>query len=173
MADATKIKLGPCDVTLYHPTLGTLALGHTIGGAIATYTPEYYESKVDKYGSSVVKQFLVGEVWMAEFSLAEWTLPNLKAAIAAHTAQADDSVSIGRQVGFDTSGVLGLLVLHPQDMGSSRDFDFGIYRAASVGELKIENKSDGERLLPCTFNGVIDETRANGDLLGFIGDSIA
>lgn len=169
MADATKIQLGPCSVTFKGRDMG-----HTIGGVTVTYTPDFYESKVDKYGSSVVEKFLVGEKLMAEFNLAEFTLANLQDAINQSTLQGDDSVSVGSTAGKKASANAGLLVLHPLAYASSvRDSDVAIYRAVITSELKIEHKNDGEKVLPVTADGIVDEGRTDGNMLGFIGDSIS
>lgn len=169
MADATKIELGPCSVTYKG-----VDLGHTIGGVVVTYTPEYYESKVDKFGSSVVEKYLVGERLMAETNLAEFTLANLQQAIGQSTLQGDDSVSVGSIAGKKASEKAGLLVLHPlAKAASDRNSDVSIYKAVVTGELKLEHKNDGEKVLPVQFDGIIDENRSDGNLLGFIGDSIA
>lgn len=169
MADATKIQLGPCSVTYKGRDMG-----HTIGGVTVTYTPDFYDSKVDKYGSSVVESFLVGEELMAEFNLAEFTLANLQDAINQATLQGDDSVSVGSTAGKKASANAGLLVLHPLAAGSGvRDYDVSIYKGIVTSELKIEHKNDGEKVLPVTVRGIVDENRSDGNMLGFIGDSIA
>lgn len=169
MADATKIQLGPCSVTYKGRDMG-----HTIGGVTVTYSPDYYETKVDKFGSSVVEKFLVGERMSAEANLAEFTLANLQDAINQATLQGDDSVSVGSTAGKKASANAGLLVLHPLAAGSGvRDYDVAIYKAVVTSELKIEHKNDGEKVLPVTFDGLIDENRSDGNMLGFIGDSIA
>ncbi len=169
MADATKIQLGVCSVTYKG-----VDLGHTIGGVTVTYTPEYHETKVDKYGSSVVEKFLVGERLVAKGSLAEWTLANLQVAISQGTLQGDDSVSVGSIAGKKASLTAGLLVLHPIAAGASvRDYDVSIYKAVVTNELSIEHKNDGEKVLPVEFDGLVDENRTDGNMLGFIGDSIA
>jgi hypothetical protein len=173
MADARKIQLGPASVSIYHPTLGTVDLGHTIGGVTATYTPEFYESKVDKTGSSVVEQFLVGERMKVEGNLAEWALNNLRALINGGTLQGDDSVSVGSVVGKKASDNAFMVVVHPLATGDSRDYDVTLFKAVSVGELKLEHKADGEKVLPFVFDGLIDENRTDGSMLGFIGDSIS
>lgn len=168
MADATKIKLGVCEVTYKG-----VALGHTIGGVVVTYSPEYKEVMVDKYGSSVVEKFLVGERIKAKFSLAEWTLANLQVAIDQATLQGDDSVSIGSNAGKRASAKAGLLVLHPvENAASVKDDDFSIYKAVSTGELEITNNNEGERVLPVEMDGLIDENRSDGNMLAFIGDSV-
>lgn len=170
MASATNIQLGVCTVT-YKGT----DLGHTIGGVTLTYTPEYHETKVDVYGSSNVEKFLVGEKLMAKCNLAEYTLANLLVAIQSGTQVADDSVSIGAQAGKKASAKAGLLVLHPINAPSNdtRGYDVAIYKAVVTNEVAIEHKNDGEKVLPVEFDGLVDENRADGNLLGFIGDSIA
>ncbi len=168
MADATKIRLGVCSVTYKGSDLG-----HTIGGVEVTYTPEYKEVMVDKYGKSVVEKFLVGERVKAKFSLAEWTLANLQVAIDQSTLQGDDSVSGGSVAGKRASTKAGLLVLHPiENAASVKDDDFSIYKAVSTGELTIANNNEGERVLPVEMDGLIDENRSDGNMLFFIGDSV-
>jgi hypothetical protein len=174
MADARKIQLGPCSVNIYHPVLGTVDLGHTIGGVTATYTPEFYKSKVDKFGSSSIEQFLVGEQLVFEGNLAEWALNNLRALINGGTLQGDDAVSVGSIAGKKASDNAFAVTLHPLAYAAGvRDYDVSAYKAVSVGELKLEHKADGEKVLPFVFEGMIDENRSDGNMLGFIGDSIS
>ena len=167
--DARNIQLGVCDVTYKG-----VDLGHTIGGVTVTYTPTYHETKVDQYGESVAKLFLVGETLEVEFNLAEWTLANWQNAIAMNTLQGDDSVSVGSIAGKNASTTAGLLVLHPiVNASTNRNDDVSLYKAVSTGELKIEHKNDGEKVIPVKMQAIIDENRTDGNLLGFIGDSIS
>lgn len=169
MADATNIQLGPCSVVYKG-----VDLGHTIGGVVLVYTPEYHETMVDKFGNSVVQKFLVGERLVAKANLAEFTLANLQQAIGQSTLQGDDSVSIGSVAGKKASEKAGMLVLHPLALAASdRNSDVTIYKAVVTNELTIEHKNDGEKVLPVEFDGLIDENRADGNMLGFIGDSLA
>lgn len=168
MADATKIQLGPCTVTYKGRDMG-----HTIGGVTVTYTPDFHDTVVDKFGSSVVEKFLVGEKFMAECNLAEWSLANLQDAVNQSTLQGDDSISVGSAAGKKASANAGLLVLHPvANASTNKNDDVAIYKAVVTSELKIEHKNDGEKVLPVTFDGLIDENRSDGNMLGFIGDSI-
>lgn len=169
MADVTKIQMGPCSVTYKGSDLG-----HTKGGVTVTYSPDYYESSVDKFGSSVVEKYLVGERMSAEFSLAEFTLANLQVAIAKGTLQGDDAVSVGSFAGKKASETAGLLILHPLALASSdRNSDVSIFKAVVTNELTIEHNNEGEKVLPVIMDGLIDENRSDGSLIGFIGDSIA
>jgi hypothetical protein len=174
MADARNIQLGPCKLTAYHPSLGTVDLGHTIGGVTATYTPEFHETKVDKFGNSVVEQFLIGERFKLEGNLAENTLPNLRTILNQGNLAGDDSVSVGSVAGKKASANAFMVVAHPLAYADTvRDYDVTLFKAVSVGELKLEHKNDGEKVLPFVFDGLIDENRTDGSMIGFIGDSIA
>lgn len=170
MADATKIQLGICDVTYKG-----VNLGHTIGGVTVTYSPDYHETSVDAYGSSVVEKFLVGERLKAKVNLAEFTIANLQNAINQGTLQGDDAVSVGSKAGKRASINGGILLLHPinSPANDTRQFDVSIYKAVVTNELAIEHKNDGEKVLPVEFEGLIDENRTDGNMLGFIGDSIS
>lgn len=169
MADVTKIELGSCQVTYKGRDLG-----HTIGGVTVTYQPEYHETNVDKYGSSVAEKFLVGEKLMAEFELAEYTLANLQDAIPEGTLDGDDAIQIGSVAGKKASENAGMLVLHPlANAASDRNDDFTIYKGIITNEIKIEHRNDGERLIPVTVEAIVDEGRSDGNLLGFFGDSLA
>lgn len=167
--DARNIQLGPCSVTYKG-----VDLGHTIGGVTFTYSPDFHDTKTDKYGSSIVEKFLVGESVMAEVNLAEFKLANLQVAITQSALQGDDSVSVGSVAGKKASLTAGLLVLHPLALAASdTNSDISIYRAVVDGDLKIEHKNDGEKVLPVKFYGLVDENRVDGNMLAFIGDSIS
>lgn len=169
MADAANINLGVCSVSR-----NGVDLGHTIGGVIIRYAPEFHETKVDKFGNSVVEKFLIGERISAEFSLAEWTLSNLLVAIEQGTQVADDSVSIGSNAGKRSSAKAAHWVFHPiENAASVRDEDVGIYKGVVSNELEIAYNNEGERVLPVVVDGLIDENRSDGNMLAFIGDSIS
>lgn len=170
MADATKIHLGACQVTFKG-----VDLGHTIGGVVVEYSPDFHKTSVDKYGTSTVEAFLVGEQLIAKLSLAEYTIANLQNAINQGTLQGDDAVSVGSVAGKKASLLAGALVLHPLDAVASdtRAYDVTIYKAVVTNQLTIEHKNDGERVLPVEFMGLVDEGRSDGNMLGFIGDSIS
>lgn len=167
MSNALNVKLGVCSVTYKG-----VDLGHTIGGVSVVYTPEFYDSKVDAFGSTPVEQFLVGENISVECQLAEFTLANLQVAINQSTLVGDDSISVGSKAGKRASENAGLLVLHPINSSGLED-DVSVYKAVVTGELQIEHKNDGEKVLPVMFKGLIDENRTDGNLLFYVGDSIS
>lgn len=169
MADATKIQLGTCKVTYKG-----VDLGHTIGGVTVTYSPKYHDTKVDKYGDSIVEKFLVGEELKAKFDLAEFTLANLQTALPQGVLVGDDSVSVGSSAGKKASQYAGLLVLHPiVNAATNYNDDVSIYKAVVTNEVALEHKNDGEKVIPIEMEALIDENRTDGNMLGYIGDSIS
>lgn len=168
MANANNIQLGSCSVTYKG-----VDLGHTIGGVSVKYTPEFKDTAVDQYGSSKVQKWLVGEMLTAEFNLAEFTLANLLNAIALGTQVADDSISIGSYAGKKLSTTAGLLVLHPLQFATSvKDYDVALYRAVISNEIELKHTNEDEKVIPIVAEALVDEGRSDGNLLGFIGDSI-
>jgi len=167
MGNILNVKLGTCKVTFK----GT-DLGHTIGGVEVTYSPEYQETKVDQY-TGVAERWLVGEKLSAKVPLAESTLVQLRAAMTHATDDADDAITLGSYAGKRSSTLAGLLVLHPiANADNDYSDDVAIYKAHSSGEIVLPFKNDGEKIIETTFDGLVDENREDGNLLGFIGDSI-
>lgn len=165
MADVLNVQLGVCSIVF-----NGADLGHTIGGVEVTYSPEYHETKVDKY-TGVVERFLIGEKFGAKVPLAEFTLDVIKAAIPNST-KTSTKLTIGSNAGKRLSTSAATLVLHPvANEVSDRSDDVVIYKAAVTNEITIAHKNDGEKILEAMFEGLVDETRSDGNLLGLIGDS--
>lgn len=166
MGNILNVKLGVCSVTF-----GGVDLGHTIGGVEVSYAPEYHETKVDKY-SGVAERWLVGEKLSAKVPLAENTLTVIKNAIT-HSTDNTDHVTLGSNAGKRSSTYAKLLVLHPiANAANDRSGDVGIYKAHVSNEITIAYKNDGEQIIEAMFDGLVDEGRSDGNLLGMIGDSL-
>lgn len=165
-ASVTNIALGPCSIIVD----GT-DIGHTIGGTTLKYTPTYHDTVVDKYGKTVVEKWLVSEKWEAEFSIAEFTFANLKVAMPEGT-QTSTKITLGAIAGKKLSSAAHVVVLHPNEKASNdKSADAVFYKGVISGPISIDYKSDGERILKCQLEGLIDESRSDGNLLGLIGDS--
>lgn len=166
MADATKVKLGVCNVLAN----GT-DLGHTIGGVEVVYKPEYHKTSVDNYGSSPVEDYLIGESLSAKVPLAEWSFANLKKAMPNGT-QTSGKITLGSKAGKKATDNAVTLVLHPiANADNDRSEDVVLYKAVVVSEVTIPMKNDAEKVLEVTFEAHVDESRGDGSLLGLIGDS--
>ena len=169
MADITKVKVGACDVSF-----NGVDLGHTIGGVEVSYEPEYKDVAVDKYGTTVVEKYLLGEKFMAKVPLAESTIANLRNAIPQSTfaGAANARITIGAKAGKKATDDAYQLVLHPSSEGT-RAFDIVIYKAYVGSTVTLSHTNDGEKIVEVTFEALLDESKSDGNYLGLIGDSTA
>lgn len=167
MADITKVKMGVCSVTF-----NGVDLGHTAGGVEATYEPEYSDIKVDKYGNTIADKILTGEKLTAKVPLTEKTIANLKVAMpnATFAGAANSRITLGKSAGQRMSSVAAELVLHPIAEGT-RAYDVVIHKAVVTSEIMLSMKVDEQTVTEATFEGLIDETKSDGNYLGLIGDS--
>ncbi len=165
-ADVTNVKLGVCSVTF-----DDTDLGHTKGGVEVTYTPEYYDNTVDKYGNTKYNKTLIGESLTAKVPLAEHTLANIQVAIPAGTTSGSQ-ITIGKDAGTQMSSDAAELVLHPIANGSDDLSEDVVFYSAIVGnEITVLHNFDGEKILEVVFEALLDESKSAGNYLGLFGDS--
>lgn len=167
MPDVSKVKMGVCSVEF-----NGVDLGHTAGGVEYSYEPEYADIKVDKYGNSPADKVLVGEKVTAKVPLAEFTIANLRNSIplSNFAGAANSRITIGKSSGQRLSTVAARLVLHPI-AEQTRAFDIVIHKAVVTSEVVLGHKVDEQKTVEVTFEGLIDESKSDGNYLGLIGDS--
>lgn len=168
MSDILNVNLGVCEVYI-----GGRNVGHTIGGVEVVYTPEFKETKVDAF-AGVAERFLIGESLMAKVPMAESTLVNIKEAMThASSLNGGDAIGIGVKAGKRSSTAAETVRLHPiANAANDLSDDVTIYKAHVTNEITLPYKNDGETIINAEFSGMIDESRADGNLLGLIGDSL-
>ena len=169
MADATKIALGVCKATF-----DSVDLGHTKGGVECVYEPVWHDVKVDQYGDTVVKKRLMGEKFTAKVPLAEYTVANLKVGIPAGTVVGTTTkkLTVGSSAGKSSTTLAAPLVLHPVD-AVGVEHDINIHKGMVGSQVTLSHVNDGERIIECTFEALIDESKADGARLFTIGDPAA
>lgn len=169
MADITNVKLGVCNVTF-----NGVDLGHTKGGVEVSYEPVYQDLAVDKYGETVVEQVLTGEKWTAKVPLAEITIANLRNAIpnATFAGAGNARITVGKSAGAKQSANAYQLVLHPISEGT-RVRDIVMHKAVVSSQIALAFKNDEQTVIEVEFMALLDETKADGNYLGLIGDSTA
>lgn len=170
MADIDNVKLGPCSVKF-----NGVDVGHTKGGVTVNYEPEYHDVQVDKYGNTVAEKVLIGESLKVTVPLAEHTIANMLAAMpAATSAGAGARATIGKDAGMRMSSVAAELVLHPlANDANDLSEDVVLHKAISAEGLEWKYAADGERMAEAVFHALLDESKSDGNRLGFIGDSTA
>lgn len=170
MADIDNVKLGPCSVKF-----NGVDVGHTKGGVTVSYEPEYHDITVDKYGNTVAEKVLIGESLKVTVPLAESTIANMLVAIpGAENVGSGERATIGKDAGERMSASANELVLHPL-ANSEADLseDVVLHKAISAEGFEYKFATDGERMAEIVFHALLDESKSDGNRLGFIGDSTA
>lgn len=167
MSDITNVQVGVCTVSL-----GGTDLGHTKGGVEVSYEPVYKDVTVDKFGETVVEQYLIGEKLTAKVPLAEYTIANLRKAMPQSTfaGAANSRITLGAAAGKKSTDDALQLVLHPFNEGTRRH-DIVFYKAIVASQIVLPHKVDEEKVVEVEFMALLDESRSDGNYLGMIGDS--
>lgn len=176
MADVTKIALGVCDVSF-----DSVDLGHTKGGVECVYEPVWHDVKVDHWGDTVVKKRLMGEKFTAKVPLAEYTVANLNVGIPAGTVVpglvdgedvGDPRIDVGSSAGKSSEDLAAVLVLTPVDAVGD-EHTITVHKAIVGSQVTLNHVNDDERIIECTFEAIIDESKDDGAQLFSIGDDTA
>lgn len=169
MADITKVRIGVCSVLF-----NNVDLGHTMGGVEFSYEPQYKDVVVDAYGTTSIDKVLTGEKVTVKVPLAEQTIANLRAAMpqGEFAGAANARMTFGHKAGQSARSDAAQLVLHPIAEGT-KVVDIVLHKAVGVGQVVLGHKVDEQRVIEVTFEALIDETKADGNYLGLIGDSNA
>lgn len=169
MADTTNIKIGVCSVTY-----NDVDLGHTKGGVTVSYSPEYSDITADQYGNTPVDKSLVGETLTVTVPLTESQVANINKAIPLSTlaGTSDGRATIGKEAGNKLASLAYELVLHPfaNAVGDLSE-DVVIHKAVVHSDIEVGFTNDDQRIIEVEFVALIDTTKADGNLLGHIGDS--
>ena len=135
-------------------------MGHTQGGVLVKITVEKREVVVDEYGVVPVDVVDVGTTIEATVPLVQASFDNYNAAYPTlDTILAGNILSSGREVG--TSLGSGRLVLDP--LRAADTDGIVIYKAYVDDVAELGYTNEGERVLSCTFKGMVSEGRTEGD----------
>ena len=165
MSQMQNVKMGTCSVTY-----GGDDLGVTKGDVYLHWKPDLYSVEVENYGRASLDKKVMGEIYSVTVPLAESTLENFKVAIPTLSKYANKA-TFGRKAGFSLLSLAKPLTLHPID-NEPEDLsdDITIYKATSVSLTPIPYSNTKLRVLLIEFEGLVDPTRTDGDLVGTIGD---
>lgn len=169
MANVQNIKIGACKVLF-----NGIDLGHTKGGVTLSYERELSKISADQWGESAVDYSLNGQVWRATVRLTETQIPNLAKAFPEGTlaGAGNGRFTLGSNAGLRFSDYAHQLVLHPiynDPTDASEDVVF--HKAVPVDNVEVEYNNEDQRVIEVIFEALVDTTKADGNWLGFIGDS--
>lgn len=166
--DNSKLTIGACTVTW-----GGVDLGHTIGGSVVTYTPEWADILADLYGNTKVDQRLLGESIEITMTLAQWVLDEtLDAAAPIGGVESSTKREYGSSASQSLLTEAKELVLHPIRLAAGdRSEDIVVYQAAVSSAVAINYQNDTQKGIEVTWIGLIEESNSDGNFLFLIGDS--
>jgi hypothetical protein len=163
------LRIGVCEVFL-----NEVSLGETIEGVVVTLDREFQNLVVDRHGTTPMDKALIGQSLSAAVKLAEITKSNLERAIPEGRyayAGSDGKVGIGTKAGYLIYNDAQLLRLHPvRNLPSNRNEDIYIFKAVSTDAVELVFKNDEQQGIPIKFEALVDETQADGETLGRVGD---
>lgn len=178
--DASKIKVGPgrfyIDVTVPAtgaalelssgvPATGT-ELGLTDGEAVFTYEVEYFEVMADQ-SLSPVATFAQAEHAKLEFTMKEFSFAN----VVAYLQQATDQ-GAGQLITFGSDNItvcqrsIVLVSAIPNCAFATLYTTIMLYKAYQSEAATMRFTRTGETLMKCTWVGIANPTREDGDTLG-------
>lgn len=154
-ADIQNVKIGACTVTF-----GGVDLGHTQGGCEISIETKKAEITVDETGETVRDFALLGETIKVKLRLAESQVENMGNILPMGTLSVDNAtLTLGKTAGERFAQYAKELVLRP--IGNTDDTDdVVIYKAVSLGEVKLPYKNDEERVIEVEFQALWDETNS-------------
>jgi hypothetical protein len=178
--DASKIKVGPgrfyidvtvpatgaaLELTAGVPATGT-ELGLTDGEAVFTYEVEYFEVMADQVLSPVAT-FAQAERARLEFTMKEFSFAN----VMAYLQQAVDQGE-GQLITFGSNNItvcprsIVLVSEIPNCVSATMYTTVMLYQAYQSESAAMRFTRTGETLMKCTWVGISDPTRDDGDQLG-------
>ena len=174
MADASKLDIGPCDVSL-----NGIDLGYTEGGVMFKYEPSSVQMKADQLGDTPLDFALLGENVEVECNLAEITEANVAFAMTnatKTTSGGDTMVGFGATPGtlYSSRTNVGQLVLHPSSRSAGdKSHDVTLYKVVVDSAIELSFTADTQKVLKVTFKALIDGNKPAGKQLGHYGTHIS
>lgn len=169
MASKTSnVKLGICQITL-----DGVDLGYTLGGVEVDITTNTHPVVTDRFGESLVTEYITKRNITISAPLAETTLVNLEKIMPGATlhvnGQAQQIVATCG-TGINLAAIAKPIRLHPQALPANDDSeDFYFYKAATAGSLSYTYKHDNVRVFATTF--ICYPSQENGGLVFSYGNA--
>lgn len=174
------IHLGACKIW-YWDTNGWVAIGATFGGTTITYSPQFYDLKIDQLGETVVKKILQGEIANIRFGIAEQGLAKLQLAIpfgTLYSSGGKQALGVGVNSGGDLLEKTIKLRVHPinslgvnhSDDESYIENDFIVWKAGNAEPVELPFNPDSPRVYSVTMSIFPDLDQSPGRYLFVIGD---
>lgn len=169
-ADLTKVKLGPCKVTLDPESATPIVIELTQGGVVLTYQETTRDVNSDQHGSTAIKRIITGRAASVQVPVLEKDNEKLKNFIAGSVLVTNATTPTKKRLDIYADKVIDLLTvakelrIEPLAQGATADDTVTVYKAAPQVDLNYTYSYNNELVTNVTFTGFPDET---GKLLAF------
>ena len=149
--------------------LNATSLGHTSGGIDFSFKPASRMQNVDQWGKSGINAIHQGDEIKIKVPLAEWTAASLQESFGSGNDQTGSGsgayIGMGRSAGYRyVPGAVNIIPVLAADAAKK----IVLFRAVPLGEIKLPFQADKDRIFETEFTGLIDESKADGELIGKI-----
>jgi hypothetical protein len=156
--DATKVKMGVCQVTY-----GSTDLGYTAGGVTISYSVETEEVEVDQEAFPI-KEIVTSQSFEVTVPMAEYNLSVLKDVFPDATFTAGDGTTTSDKLEL-SGGVVDMssdtdsaLTITPTDSSASNSETIILGNAQVSPQLEFSFTKEGARIFELTFKAMKPNT---------------
>ena len=175
--DQEKIEMSAAQLVFNSIDLGAIS-----GGVVFSYTKTVVPIEIDQ-SNMIERHRITAQACSVTASLSEWNLTLLQHAFSPGTFTLDGSavkkkIEVGGdQIAQDLSDYAELVITPIMDGSATLDTNANlkitIHKAIVTSGIDINFTKDAQRLIPVTFEGIRDSSKAAGKQLFLIGDSTA
>ena len=178
---AAVITPGDIQMSAAYVTFKSVDLGAITGGVTFNYTVTTQTVFVDQL-SMPVKEFVTQETCQAVLNLSEYNLTKLQYAFSTGNYVLDagavkKKIEVGGGVVDQSNDYGELVITYISDgsatIGTDANLKITIYKALCVSNIDLKFEKTAVRVIPVTFKGYYDSTKAAGKQLFLLGDSTA
>lgn len=169
-ADLTKVKLGPCKVTLDPEGATPIVIELTQGGVTLTYEETTRDVNADQFGTTPIKKIITGRTATVQVPVLEKDNEKLKNFISGSVLVTNVADPTKKRLDVYADKVVDLLSvakelrIEPLAEGATPADTVTLFKAAPQVNLNYQYSFNNELVTTVTFSGFPDAT---GKLLGF------
>lgn len=161
MSSFDNIKTGPCELLW-----DSVSLGYTEGDVTFNDGLETRERMAAHYGENVIDLIGLGQKPTVTVRLAEPTLANLRVWMPEAVVETN-TLHFGKKPGWKASQYAKALILRPLKATGTTE-DICLHKAVVQKRAEVGLNSEDDRVYEVTFLGLVDESKADGKLLGYM-----
>jgi len=161
MSSFDNIKTGLCEILW-----DGASLGYTEGDVTFDDGLETRERKAAQYGENVVDLIGLGQKPTITAHIAEPTLANLQVWMPEAVVETN-TLHFGKKPGWKASQYAKQLILRPLKASGTTE-DICLHKAVVRNRGEVGLNSEDDRVYEVTFLGLVDETKDDGKLLGYM-----